>query len=1298
MSETRYTSENQTLTSITYYKAIGQDFGGKPIRTIHTDGTITTHAYIRNSGDGITTITESGATTDGINVSQGMRNISTTNSRGTTILSKTEAIGYGSANSLVYDVMAVTSVDNLGRALTTAFHPTSATVAGEVATASAPAWTTSKTYSCCGVSSETDKYGVITYFAYDHLQRQIKSNRLGVTTETQYKGLTTETHRYEETVYASLSPALQGTGATLISKSVTNLSGTLQESWSPDPTSTNAGDLVKSSATATSYLNPQGPNLPPNLGNGIGQRTITTAVDNFSQTSDSFLDGKTAKTYGDLSPAIQYEYLVNVNGEVSSQSYLNTENLKLETTSTQTDWDGRTLRIDYMDGAFATMEYNTKGLMVKSTDPDGVISLTAYNQEGKQTINAIDLNRNGAIDYGSDTVQFSETVPALDTNSKPVWKSISKVWQPGDTSFTGGTVVSISTWTANGLKSESQSIDVANPSKSETVLGGNGNWTTTTTAPEGTKSIINYTNGRLVSMARLATNNSVIESQTQGYDSLNRPNSSTHSRTGASTTSYLSNTADIVASLSDAGGRTTAFTYDVRGRQVSVNAPDTLDAGNNTLTNVTTTIYNPDSTVAETNGDQTYRVSHTYDYANRQISMTTYGTETATTTWKYSTDRGFLTEKNYHGETGDGETDADYTYTDTGRLHTRKWERGVTTTYSYDNGGRMVSTNYSDSTPDITMAYDALGRVTSSSTLVTSSTFAYNTSNLQLDTETIVYNLDGQPGVDFTRIIDRSQDNLGRESGWQLKNNSTIENEVAYNYGSTDGRLASVNKGSDSFSYSYTPNSSLVAGVTSPVHTVSNVYETDRDVLASKVNKKLDTTTVSSYIYTVNNYGQRTGVSTGGTAFTGSPSWAWGYNSKGEVVKADSSEAGLDRTYAYDGIGNRTSGGDHGSPISYTANALNQYSAIGSINPSYDDDGNMTSGPIPSSVSANSTLIWDGENRLIEAQVNSGATVTYVYDSQSRRIAETVGSNTKITVYDAWNPIAEYTIQSSQFTLYSSFTWGIDLSASMQGAGGVGGLLSVTDSSGIHYPTYDGNGNVSEYLDSNGNTVAHYEYDPFGKTTVANGSKANDFSHRFSTKSLDKTTGLYYYGYRWYDPATGRWPSRDPIEEMGGYNLYGFVGNSGVNQLDILGLTTKNTCKKYEDIGNIRYATLSFGHSVMSGSFLIPGEKLAAGYLANKALFTILLESLGNVTPVSSLGRAGLAASAMTTARVSTVGIYQNCICKKGGRGAVEWSEIYQVEQSSDNVFTIDDPGIRGAIDEQNRQQILIMEEINRKK
>ena len=47
---------------------------------------------------------------------------------------------------------------------------------------------------------------------------------------------------------------------------------------------------------------------------------------------------------------------------------------------------------------------------------------------------------------------------------------------------------------------------------------------------------------------------------------------------------------------------------------------------------------------------------------------------------------------------------------------------------------------------------------------------------------------------------------------------------------------------------------------------------------------------------------------------------------------------------------------------------------------------------------------------------------------------------------------------------------------------------------------------------------------------------------------------MAYYTYRYYDPLTGRWPSRDPIEEDGGVNLYGFLGNDGINGFDVLGM------------------------------------------------------------------------------------------------------------------------------------------------
>ncbi len=177
----------------------------------------------------------------------------------------------------------------------------------------------------------------------------------------------------------------------------------------------------------------------------------------------------------------------------------------------------------------------------------------------------------------------------------------------------------------------------------------------------------------------------------------------------------------------------------------------------------------------------------------------------------------------------------------------------------------------------------------------------------------------------------------------------------------------------------------------------------------------------------------------------------------------------------------------------------------------------------------------------------------------------------------------------------------------MQGAGGVGGLLLITDHSApgtpTYYPTYDGNGNISEYLDTTGAIAAHYEYDPFGKTTVATGPKANDFAHRFSTKPIDVTTGLYYYAYRFYDPLTGRWPSRDPIVESGGVNLYGFCYNNPNYWFDYMGrqpgayhapnwgMPTGNSSSSPNTGGNVPEVGISTG---VTGFFMFYGLDLSA--------------------------------------------------------------------------------------------------------
>ena len=159
--------------------------------------------------------------------------------------------------------------------------------------------------------------------------------------------------------------------------------------------------------------------------------------------------------------------------------------------------------------------------------------------------------------------------------------------------------------------------------------------------------------------------------------------------------------------------------------------------------------------------------------------------------------------------------------------------------------------------------------------------------------------------------------------------------------------------------------------------------------------------------------------------------------------------------------------------------------------------------------------------------------------------------------YDDWNLIEERVAYTNGTSSTISYYWGKDLSGTLQGAGGVGGLLYLTVDGVPYVPDYDNIGNITRYLDANGNVVAQYTYDAFGGTISATGTMCNVFRHHFSTKYLDVETGFYYYGYRFYHPVLMRWLNRDPVEEEGGVNVYAFCRNNTLNECDKLGLKWK---------------------------------------------------------------------------------------------------------------------------------------------
>ncbi|MBL9143907.1 MAG: RHS repeat-associated core domain-containing protein, partial [Verrucomicrobiaceae bacterium] len=252
----------------------------------------------------------------------------------------------------------------------------------------------------------------------------------------------------------------------------------------------------------------------------------------------------------------------------------------------------------------------------------------------------------------------------------------------------------------------------------------------------------------------------------------------------------------------------------------------------------------------------------------------------------------------------------------------------------------------------------------------------------------------------------------------------------------------------------------------------------------------------------------------------------------------------------------------------------------------HDEDGNLRR-------DARWQYHWDAENRLVMMEERPGIAtypsgagdaparqrLEFFYDAQSRRSAkrvfhwDAVANDWKpwaytLFLYDGWNVVAELDLLNGG-TPTRTYTWGTDLSNTMAGAGGVGGLLMVKrwqrnangDASLRALVHNDANGNVMGLYGIEAQAMLGvFDYDAFGNQVINTVAMGNDVCPiGFSSKYQDKETGLVYYGFRYYSPEMGRWPNRDPIGERGGVNLYGMVGNDAVNRVDRLGLACAAT-------------------------------------------------------------------------------------------------------------------------------------------
>jgi RHS repeat-associated protein len=317
------------------------------------------------------------------------------------------------------------------------------------------------------------------------------------------------------------------------------------------------------------------------------------------------------------------------------------------------------------------------------------------------------------------------------------------------------------------------------------------------------------------------------------------------------------------------------------------------------------------------------------------------------------------------------------------------------------------------------------------------------------------------------------------------------------------------------------------------------------------------------------------------------------------------------------------------------------YNLPATVSFQYDLNGNLTS-------DGNRGFDYDDENQLIRVTVTNSWKSEFTYDGKFRRRVRKESS----WVNSTWVPTAEFRyIQEGAVVIQErsannlpavSYTRGIDLSGSFQGAGGIGSLLARSDQT-ILTPTHafyhgDGNGNVTTLINVQQTVVARYAYDPFGNTLSKSGLLADANSYRFSSQEYHQNSGLLLYLYRAYDPNLQRWLSRDPIVEFGGVNLFAYVGNNPISMFDPFGLYGNRVSGPEGPVGPA-------SPYVPGGAFYVPTPLPPPGPVAYViggvvvGVATAAVVVVGAPIAVAGLIAVGLAPATATATVTVTVGV-----------------------------------------------------------
>ena len=467
----------------------------------------------------------------------------------------------------------------------------------------------------------------------------------------------------------------------------------------------------------------------------------------------------------------------------------------------------------------------------------------------------------------------------------------------------------------------------------------------------------------------------------------------------------------------------------------------------------------------------------------------------------------------------------------------------------------LVGISYSDATPGQSFAYDHLGQLTQITDAAGMRTFACNPYG-EPETDCLEAN-----GLSWQ--VSELYDGLGRQAGYELSADGRRVQQARLSYDGKGRLSALAAEGMETpFSWTYCEQGGLVEQLAYPNGmTRVNTYEDSRDLLSViDYRRPGSANPPARHEYDYDALGRPTRRRDTWNTAAPKTTRLFTYNSRGELV-GDQLRPGGRFGYQYDNIGNRKEAFEFGNTTDYETDELNRYAGIvrnggEAFTPQYDADGNQT-------LVKTSTGIWtvtyNAENRPVKFESeDGGTTVECAYDSMGRRFEKkvTVGGTTGFHaryLYRDYLQVAECDLTGETPALVRSYLWDPSEPQATR-------VLAMTrwEANGTQvkehlYCMHDAMKNVTSLFGEARGRRALYEYRPYGGLVTSEGNMAQENKFRFSCEYMDDELGLIYYNYRHLNPRDGRWISRDPIAEQGGWNLFAFVNNNGIINFDYLG-------------------------------------------------------------------------------------------------------------------------------------------------